>query len=266
MVADPLAASVGQRVRALREARGLTLEKLAFESGLSSKGHLSDLEHGRLMPTVATLRTLAERLGVELMDLVVFPETSVRHRLVAKTLGVPERRLEKLLAELDSIAAPARSGSKPSRPAPVTVIHSKRGPRGAVPFMELEAAAGAMRAGKSVRSESWVKVDAAARALPGAFVARVVGKSMEPRVPDGALCLFRRPAPGNRQGRVFLVQVQSAGSPDDGGSYLLKLVERHGDGNNEHVLLRSLNPAFAPLRVDPQRQRVDVVAELVRVL
>jgi transcriptional regulator with XRE-family HTH domain len=65
-----LAAAIGQRIRAFREACGLRLEQVAFGSGMTSKGHLSDLEHGRVNPTVSTLRAIAGELGVELVDLV----------------------------------------------------------------------------------------------------------------------------------------------------------------------------------------------------
>ena len=41
---DPLAQAVGQRIRQLRQEAGLTMEKLAFESELGSKGHLSNIE------------------------------------------------------------------------------------------------------------------------------------------------------------------------------------------------------------------------------
>ena len=70
---DALALEVGQRIRALREEAGITQEQLAFTSELGSKGHLSSLEKGLVMPTVATLKALADRLGVLVADLVNDP-------------------------------------------------------------------------------------------------------------------------------------------------------------------------------------------------
>jgi hypothetical protein len=43
---DPVAAKIGRRIRVFREELGLTREKLAYEGGLSSKGHLSGNEGG----------------------------------------------------------------------------------------------------------------------------------------------------------------------------------------------------------------------------
>jgi transcriptional regulator with XRE-family HTH domain len=71
---DPLAKRIGARIRTLRKEAGLTLEKLAYESDVGSKGFLSDVEAGLARPTVETLSTIAERLEVDLLDLVTFAE------------------------------------------------------------------------------------------------------------------------------------------------------------------------------------------------
>ena len=82
---DPLAQAVGARIRQLRQEAGLTIEKLAYESELGSKGHLSTLEKGLARPTIQTLKTLADRLEVKLLDLVTFPEEDERAKLVDRT-------------------------------------------------------------------------------------------------------------------------------------------------------------------------------------
>lgn len=99
---NPLAAVIGQRLRELRRARGLTLAQLAVDSGVASKGHLSDLENGRVLPTVGTLQALASALGVELLDLVISPEQSPRHRLVAHTVALPEPVMARWLSEAEN--------------------------------------------------------------------------------------------------------------------------------------------------------------------
>jgi transcriptional regulator with XRE-family HTH domain len=79
---DPLAHLVGARIRQLREEAGLTLEKLAYESDLGSKGHLSDLEKGLTRPNVHTLKVLADHLGLLPLDLLTFPEQDQRQRAI----------------------------------------------------------------------------------------------------------------------------------------------------------------------------------------
>ena len=109
-LADPLARRVGQRIGELRDAAGLTSEKLAFESELGSKGHLSDIENGRTRPTIRTLKVLADRLGVALLDLVTFPEEDERQKLIDRTRGLSQAELQRLLRELDSHKTSRRSG------------------------------------------------------------------------------------------------------------------------------------------------------------
>ena len=83
------------------------MEKLAYESELGSKGHLSTLERGLARPTIQTLQSLAERLEVKLLDLVTFPEEDDRARLIAETRGMSAAEIRRLLKE-------ARASSKKS--------------------------------------------------------------------------------------------------------------------------------------------------------
>lgn len=96
----PFARRIGARIRRLRKEAGLTIEKLAYESDLGSKGHLSSLERGLVVPTVETLRVLAERLGVLPLDLVTFPEDSPRERLVEASRKLSRREIEALLVRV----------------------------------------------------------------------------------------------------------------------------------------------------------------------
>lgn len=67
---DPaLAAAIGARVRAARDARGLSLSALA-ERARVGKGSLSEIEHGTRNPTLSTLYALAGALGVPLATLL----------------------------------------------------------------------------------------------------------------------------------------------------------------------------------------------------
>lgn len=97
------AAKVGRRIRQLRVEAGLTIEKLAYESELGSKGHLSNLEKGLAVPTIETLRVLADRLGVLPLDLLNVGNGS-REELV---------EVSRHLSAKDAAAAVARLKRKP---------------------------------------------------------------------------------------------------------------------------------------------------------
>lgn len=96
---DPLAKRIGARIRELRVESGLTLEKLAYESDVGSKGFLSDVEKGLARPSVETLAAIAERLDVKLLDLVTFPDEDERARLVDRTRFMGKGVVRKLLRE-----------------------------------------------------------------------------------------------------------------------------------------------------------------------
>jgi transcriptional regulator with XRE-family HTH domain len=97
----PLAAAVGLRIKQLREEAGLTQEQLAYESELGSKGHLSNLERGLAVPTVQTLKVLADHLGILPLDLVTFPEDDERQALVDATRTFRKGTIRRLLREAE---------------------------------------------------------------------------------------------------------------------------------------------------------------------
>jgi transcriptional regulator with XRE-family HTH domain len=99
---DPLALAVGNRVRQLREEAGLTQEKLAYESDFGSKGYLSGLEKGLVLPSLTKLQLVADHLGVELFDLFVVPERAPRHELVDRSRAAAVGTVRRLLRELEA--------------------------------------------------------------------------------------------------------------------------------------------------------------------
>ena len=58
---------VGLRIKALREQRGITVNKLANLAGIS-QSYLRDVELGNKNPTVETLSYFCDALGVTLRD------------------------------------------------------------------------------------------------------------------------------------------------------------------------------------------------------
>lgn len=95
-----------------------------------------------------------------------------------------------------------------------------------VPLYSLEAAAGGFGAGREVEPEAWVMPNGRLRPGPGLFVARVVGESMNRRIPNGSYCVFRAPVEGSRSGRVVLVEHRAIHDSENG-------VQLHGQGLRE---------------------------------
>lgn len=84
---DSLAIEVGRRLRAEREAQGLTLTAVAGMAGVG-KGTLSEIENGTRTPNLSTLHALASALHTPTSALVIEQSTSV-----ISTAGVTQRLL-----------------------------------------------------------------------------------------------------------------------------------------------------------------------------
>lgn len=60
---------LGENVRRLRLAKGISQEALALDAGMK-RSYLSDLERGTRNPTVRALGRLADALGIDPSDLL----------------------------------------------------------------------------------------------------------------------------------------------------------------------------------------------------
>lgn len=143
-----------------------------------------------------------------------------------------------------------------------------------VPLVPLKVAAGAFSDPQHVEdgTSEWVAIDSTHRLCPGMFVAQVVGKSMEPAIPDGAFCLFVAPVTGTRQGKTVLAQLRDATDPETGERYTVKRYEsektKDGDSwRHARITLRPVNPDFKPIVLTGGEEgQVQVIAECIEVL
>ena len=143
-----------------------------------------------------------------------------------------------------------------------------------VPLVPLKAAAGAFSDSQHIDDDdfAWAAVETRRRLRRGMFVAQVVGKSMEPAIPDGAYCLFAAPVEGTRQGKTVLVQMRDTADPESGQRYTVKRYEseKAGDGDSwQHtkITLKPVNAAFEPIILTGTDEgELQVVAEVVEVL
>lgn len=144
--------------------------------------------------------------------------------------------------------------------------------RTCVPLVPLRAAAGAFSETQveDESSDEWVAIETRHRLREGMFVAQVVGKSMEPRIPDGAFCLFRGPVAGTRQGMIVLAALRAAVDPETDERWTVKRYASRkrveGDSwRHERITLSPLNPDFEPIEVD-SGDDLRVVAEFLEAL
>ena len=170
----------------------------------------------------------------------------------------------------------AGEGEAASRPALrlVRPTHDDRYVRCA-PLVPLKAAAGAFGDPQHVVDDDWdwVEIDTHRTLAPGMFIAQVVGRSMEPAIPDGSYCLFSSSVGGSREGRTVLVQLRDSIDPETGERYTVKRYTSEkvsaDDGAWRHfkITLRPSNPEFDPIELTcDDEDDVQVVAEMLEVL
>ena len=197
-----------------------------------------------------------------------------RFRRLASYLGMRDVR-KKLRRDRSWFRDPAaQARNRPSRLRLVTPTSESCYVK-CLPLVPLQAAAGAFGDPHALPDESdwdWVVFDTARTLRQGMFVARVVGKSMEPRIPDGSYCLFRSPVTGTRQGRTVLVQLRDAVDPDTDQRFTVKRYrsEKTADEfgwRHVKIVLEPINPEFQPIELKTEdEEAVAVVAELVEVI
>jgi tetratricopeptide (TPR) repeat protein len=105
-IAAPARPSLGERVRQLRIARGLTQTDLA--GSRFSKEYVSQIERGKTRPTAETVEWLAAQLGVDSTFLETGVSSSERERVesvVARAeAAIEASQYEEAIAELDPLA------------------------------------------------------------------------------------------------------------------------------------------------------------------
>jgi phage repressor protein C with HTH and peptisase S24 domain len=136
-----------------------------------------------------------------------------------------------------------------------------------LPRYSLAAAGGAFLDNPEITCEGWEEAPEGLELSPDMFVARVEGRSMEPRIPDGSLCVFRRFGAGSRQGKLVLVEELGANDRYTVKRYRSeKRPGPEGRWVHERIRLEPLNPDYEAWDLDPEEDRFRVLAEFVTVL
>lgn len=230
----------------------------------------------------ARIRSWLRNNGYEVIEIAfsdLYDEGAMtRHfRKLAGYLDAPEIR-DKVRADTSWFRR-AETGDAANDRFVLRIVRPKAEERyvNCVPLVPLKAAAGAFGDPQTVRDEAgwenWVAVETGRKLRPGMFVAQVVGRSMEPAIPDGAYCLFASPVEGSRQGKTVMVQLRDAADPETGERYTIKRYESqkvnddNGGWRHLTITLKPLNHLFEPIRLTVDEEgEVKVIAEFVEVL
>jgi DUF2075 family protein len=145
----------------------------------------------------------------------------------------------------------------------------------AVPLFDIYAAAGEFSKTQLPYEEvEWVELPMNVAAKEGYFVCRVIGESMNKKIPNGSWCLFKKDSGGTRQGKIVLVEHYNIQDSDFGAGYTVKQYHSEKSTSEEHwshetIGLKSLsdNAGYEDIVLEGDEVgELKVVGEFVMVL
>lgn len=142
-----------------------------------------------------------------------------------------------------------------------------------LPVHSLEAVATSFGKEEFVEQLGWMKINTPMRLNTDMFIAKVVGKSMEPTIPDGSYCVFRFEKGGSRNGLVVLVESRLVSDPETNQRFTIKRYkskkEYFKDGTWQHkkIILSPDNIDFEDITLESVSEGdFKIVAEFVCVV
>lgn len=138
-------------------------------------------------------------------------------------------------------------------------------------YSSLDVAAGGLGQDRANSAEEWVEAHVPGRRAlsDDLFLVRIRGRSMQPDIPDGSLCVFRSYYGGSRKGGIFIVQRMA--TMEEGGEYTLKRYDSRkretAEGwSHERITMHPENPEFADWDLDREEDSYITIAEFICVL
>ncbi|MBI3681738.1 MAG: helix-turn-helix transcriptional regulator [Acidobacteria bacterium] len=138
-----------------------------------------------------------------------------------------------------------------------------------LPIYSAQAAAGKFLEDTEVEPLDWIEAPEDLRLDRGMYIVQITGRSMEPKIPDGSLCVFRHPVGGSRENKLLLIERRDVS--ESGGRYTVKRYhskKQQAGETVEHKMIRlePLNKEFEAWELERSGDVFRVIGELIRVL
>lgn len=137
-------------------------------------------------------------------------------------------------------------------------------------YSSIDLAAGSLGQDRTTQEADWIDASVHGRKAlhEDMFAVRVHGRSMEPEIPDGSICVFRFYYGGPRSGGIYIVQRMA--SLSDGGEFTLKRydsgwTETEEGRRHDRITMQPKNPDFDQWEIKPSEQYV-TVAQFLAIL
>lgn len=143
-----------------------------------------------------------------------------------------------------------------------------------IPFYDFYAAAGSFSEIQSEKTYSQINVPEKYTLNSDYFACKVMGESMNKRIPNGSICIFKKNPVGSRSGKILLIENYDKQDPDYNSAFTVKTyssqknISEEGYEHKEIVLKpNSYDPKYKDIIIDNENaHEMHVVAEFIEVL
>lgn len=143
-----------------------------------------------------------------------------------------------------------------------------------IPLYDFYAAAGSFSELQSDKTFSEIEVPEKYALDSDYFACQVIGESMNKRIPNGSICVFRKYSGGSRSGKIFLIENHDQQDPDFNSAFTVKTymskksVTEEGWQHQEIVLKpNSYDSSYKDIVIDMNNAHdMKVIGEFIEVL
>lgn len=139
-----------------------------------------------------------------------------------------------------------------------------------LPLYTIQAACGLFAHGEIVEKLGWVKAEGVGRLNENMCVVQANGRSMEPRIYGGDLCVFEKYIAGSREGEIVLAEHREDFDEDNQGAYSIKkyhsekMVDPDGWWQHTKIQLLPLNKEYEPIEITEENASQFKIAGLYK--
>jgi DUF2075 family protein len=128
-----------------------------------------------------------------------------------------------------------------------------------IPLLDISIAAGSFSDFQIHSDFDWIELPFNVTAKKGHFVCKVVGESMNKKIPNGSYCLFKEHAAGSRNGEIVLVKHTSLQDSDFGSGYTVKEYHSAKEITEENWKHQAIT--LKPLSYNSEYENINIVVD-----
>ena len=125
-----------------------------------------------------------------------------------------------------------------------------------IPLVDISAAAGNFSDLQQHSDLTWIEPPFNISVKKGYFICKVIGESMNKKIPNGSYCLFKQDEGGTRNGRIVLVESTNIHDSEFGSGYTVK--EYHSKWSNSDEQRKHESIVLKPLSTDPDYLEIEL--------